>query len=257
VRPEPTLAAVPPPAEWQELAGQVIRDCEARLWQPEGARALAWLREKRGLKDTTIQRFHLGYNPEGQKINGKYWLDRGITVPCVVGGPIWYVKVRLPAKPGELKYRCLTGSKPAALFNAADLAGAPVALLVEGEFDTMLAWQEFRDILPTATLGSATNVPDLATWGRYFLGPEKTLILPDNDEAGWKATETLCQLARFPIIVSLPDGCGCKDLTDFYLTGGDLSAWALNVLDFHDPMPSGGMVEAAPAMGGVVNEQVE
>ncbi len=61
--PQGREAYSPPDAAWQNRMAALLTDCEAALWGSEGERALTWLR-KRGLKDDTIHRFRLGYNPE-------------------------------------------------------------------------------------------------------------------------------------------------------------------------------------------------
>jgi hypothetical protein len=242
--PPPIPAYAPPPAEWQRRAAALVEACETALWSPAGARALAYLRG-RGLQDRTIRRFRLGYRED----------PKGISIPCFAMGSLWYVKFRRAS--GEPKYILLKGSKPAAIFNADDLTGSPIVLYVEGEFDCMLAWQEGFDLLAPATLGSATNVPDLATWGRYFIAPEKSLILPDNDAAGEKAADTLCRYSRFPIIVAFPDA-SIKDTTDFYLAGGGLRGWISEQLALYDPLPLARdlpMVQYALSQGAVISER--
>lgn len=219
---EPTPAAAPPSLEWQRNAAALVSNCEQALWQPVGARALAYL-HRRGLNDATIRRFHLGYREE----------PKGIVIPCFVNGALWYVKFRQPI--GEPKYILLKGSKPATIFNGDDLVNDYPALFVEGEFDCMIAWQEMNELLPIATLGSATNSPDLATWGRYFLTPNKTLILPDNDEAGNKGANTVARYSRYPVLTSLPAG-PWKDPTDYYQAGGNLKTWMLELLNYYDPI---------------------
>lgn len=220
---EPTPAAAPPSPEWQRSAAALVERCENTLWQPQGARALAYL-QRRGLNEKTIRRFHLGYREE----------PKGIVIPCFVNGGLWYVKFRRPV--GEPKYILLKGSKPAAIYNGDDLVNNYPALFVEGEFDCMLGWQEANELLPIASLGSATNDPDLATWGKFFLAPSKTLILPDHDKAGDKGAETIAKYSRFPVLVSLPDG-PWKDVTDFYISGGSLYDWLCDQLDCLERSP--------------------
>lgn len=189
-----------------------------------GSRALVYLRG-RGLQDETIKRFHLGFNLQGRKIDGKFWLDHGITIPGLIHGELWYLKVRRPQ--GDPKYRCMTGSSPAAIYNADALAGASMALFCEGEFDCMIASQEFGDILPAVTLGSSDNMPDLATWGPYLLPLRLLMTTYDSDEAGEKGAAALHALVgERSRPAPLPEGA--KDINDYYLAGGDLLAWLVD-----------------------------
>ena len=229
--PEPAYAA--PGDAWQTAARNVITECEARLWQPAGAKALAYLRG-RGIQDETIKHFRLGFNDQDQHISGDFWLDRGVTIPCEIGGCVWYVKVRRAT--GEPKYRCMGGSKPAALYNAADLVGRDVALFCEGEFDCMIAWQELEGLMPIITIGgAATNKPDLATWGAYLLPLRLILAAYDNDEAGQAGAERLAELAGERVrLVTVPSG---KDINDFHKAGGDVYSWALDAWRWHEASP--------------------
>lgn len=193
------------------------------------------------MKDETIKRFRLGYENTRS----------GVSIPCFVKNRLWYVKFRqLAALP---KYILLKGSKPAAIFNADRLVNSFPCLFVEGEFDCILSDQEFGDMLPVVTIGSATNQPDLAAWGIYLIRPDITYILPDNDEAGELAATTIARSSRNPILASLPDK-GCKDITDYYQAGGNIGRWACNLMEFHGPLPSTweGLAES---IGGIIKKR--
>lgn len=243
--PAPIPAAAPPVEDWQAQSMGFVESCERELWAPGGARALEYL-HKRGLRDETIRRFRLGLHPKDEQVNGNY-TDKGITIPCIVRGRLWYVKIRRPS--GQPKYRCIKGSHPAAVFNAEALESSKMALFVEGEFDCMLAWQEIGDLVPVATVGSSTNKPDLASWGRYFIGLDTTLILPDNDSAGEKGAAIVAEYSRFPVIVGLSDNS--KDLTDFYLAGGSVRGWLEPYLDQYDPVQ---VTDSFPLLTAARNE---
>lgn len=221
-------AYAPPAVEWQAAMRDLAAEAERALWSDDGVKALAWL-HKRGLKDETIKRFHLGFNPVERH---KPFVDRGITIPCFVGGNLWYVKIRRPA--GDPKYRCVGGSRPVALFNADDLQGVDRALLCEGEFDCMTAWQELNDVIACATFGAASNRPDLATWGLYLLPLRQVFVCFDNDanETGWAAALDVCQLLGDAAKLAPPPE-GYKDLNDLYTSGGDLWAWLKHYLNFY------------------------
>jgi hypothetical protein len=186
-----------------------------------------YLRAWRGLEPDTIRRYMLGYNRDGRLLDGTS-CPPGIHIPCMVEGQLWYVKIRLPkatrqvtrlnGKPAP-KYIFLKGSRPA-LFNADALAGARVAVVVEGEFDALLLGQFLPPGWATVTMGGAGNLPG-AAFVPYFLPLERVLLRLDNDAAGddalaaWRGL--LPQAEPLP---PLPGGA--KDVTDFWRAGGDL-----------------------------------
>ncbi len=99
-----------------------------------------------------------------------------------------------------------------------------MALFCEGEFDAMIAAQEFGDVLPAATLGSATNLPDLATWGAYLAPLYVVLTTYDADAAGSAGAQALAALVgERARMAPLPEGV--KDINDYFLAGGDLLKW--------------------------------
>lgn len=211
----------PPPEAWQAAARVVIDKTRAALCQPVGQKALEYLKG-RGLTEKTINYFNLGYST-GQEIEG-LWIPAGVVIPAVINKVVWYVKIRLPAKPGGQKYTGVKGSRPAAIYNGDNLEGADSALFCEGEFDCMIAYQELNDVIPAATMGSATNTPDLATWGPYLL-PLKTIYSAyDHDKAGDSGAARLMELAGERVqLAPLPEGV--KDINDYFKAGGDLWQW--------------------------------
>ena len=247
--PEAQPAATPPGAEWQAAARQVLAECQAALWDPKYRKVLDYL-VLRGLTEQTVKLFGLGYcatgspNQYGREIAG-LWIPRGIVIPGVAKGSIWYLKIRLmpgvPCTcseckkvmpgPGECpncgesnKYRGVKGNRPAAIFNADMLETSDMCLFVEGEFDCMLTHQEIGDQVPVATLGAATNRPDLATWGRFFYGKRAVMLAYDNDQAGDDGAAAIAGLTDAAVLAPLPAG-DWKDVTDFYQAGGKLTEW--------------------------------
>jgi DNA primase len=233
--------ALAPSAAWQQRAQKLVNACQAALWSDAGARARAWLMQ-RGLTDDTVRHWRLGFNPRDQKLCG-LWLPRGIVIPCLVAGELWYVKVRRAG--GQPKYTQVSGGR-IALFGADTLAGRDVAVVAEGEFDAMLLHQEAGDLAGLVTLGSASaRLPDV--WVPYLLGLHKLLVAYDADAAGaegvtmWEALS-----ARTQRLMPLAG----KDVTEFYLSGGDLRAWVRFALanDGYTPRaPAETQVPIAPA----------
>jgi DNA primase len=242
----------PPPGDWQASALQAVEVCQRSLWEPIGEPAQAYL-HARALQDETLHYWRLGYSPGarfGPAGKAGLWVPRGVLIPCLALGQVWYLKVAL--LPGERlrcekcrqpalarqscphcgshnKYRGVKGNRPAAIFGADDLVGVDLALFVEGEFDAMLAWQELRDVISVCTLGSATNQPDLVTWGPYMAPLRLVLAAYDADEAGQRGARALQALSERVRLVSLPSSelsmAGAKDITDFVLQGRELWPW--------------------------------
>lgn len=210
-----------PPGDWQAQALKAIEVCEAKLWTLEGERALSYLRH-RGLMDNTIKHFRLGYSP-GLKI-GEMWIKRGIVIPCKVNNEVWYLKLRLPTKEARKKYDGVRGNRPAAIFNGDDLINFNVALFVEGEIDAMTAWQFLSESMAVCTMGSATTLPDLATWGLYLMGPDVIMAAYDMDQAGEQGLAKLSLMSEKVKLAPLPEG-DWKDVNDYLLAGGDIFEW--------------------------------
>jgi DNA primase len=245
-------AYCPPPEDWQAAALQAVEVCQHNLWEPAGEAAQAYL-HARALQDGTLHYWRLGYSPGarfGSAGGAKLWVPRGVLIPCMALGQVWYLKIAL--LPGERvrcekcrqpamarqpcpqcgalnKYRGVKGNRPAAIFGADDLVGVDLALFVEGEFDAMVAWQELRDVISVCTLGSATNQPDLATWGASMAPLRLVLAAYDADEAGQRGARSLQALSERVRLVGLPAGDPdkgpVKDINDFVLQGGDLWPW--------------------------------
>jgi DNA primase len=203
-------------AAWQDQALDVVSACQATLQSDVAARARAWL-DQRGLTKDTVMRWRLGFNPRDQKLCGLR-VPRGIVIPCLAAGQIWYLKVRRAS--GQAKYSQVSGGQ-VALFGSDTIANHEAVVVTEGEFDAMLLHQEAGDLVGVVTLGSAAaRLPD--AWVPYLLGVQRLLVAYDTDAVGaqgaarWESVSPRAQR-----IVPLSG----KDVTDFYLAGGGLRAW--------------------------------
>lgn len=236
-----TTGYEPPSAEWQQAARLAIAEAQNQLWQSPDV--LDYLRNIRGLSDETIKRFKLGYNPDWRKLDyinpttGKtIWLAPGITIPVEADGALWAVRIR--CRVGNLathlnipddrkhngqplpKYLNLSGSRlNGALFNGDVLNHSDKILIVEGEFDAMLAGQHLPDV-GVVTLGSATGTLS-NRWHKRLLKVDHIAVTLDNDATGKQASEKLSELLNAQAF-RIPDG---KDISDYVMQGGNLSAW--------------------------------
>lgn len=143
----------------------------------------------------------------------------GITLPWFAADTLWAIKVRRAY--GEPKYVQIAGGSAHGLFNADALANHRIALFCEGEFDTLLVQQEAGSLVAPVTLGSAT-ARMTARWYSALVGQGRVYVACDRDEAGRKATQRLLRLSPRFRELRVPQG---KDITDFYLSGGDVYAW--------------------------------
>lgn len=248
-KPHPSVPPYNAPGDaWQAMAIRIIAQAEETLWNPQGTVALDYLRG-RGLREETIRRFRLGYSfgswkeVEGKRIR----IAPGVTIPCMARQRVWYIKVRTlpslcyqcpkckaerdgpgpcgtPGCGGEVpRYLAVSGSMTASLFNAPALLKVPVGLLLEGEFDVMIATQELADLgIGVATMGSASGRPNLGIWGAYLAAPSLLLAAYDNDEAGQRGMEGLARIVPKVRRINPPPA---KDINDFFLAGGNLRAW--------------------------------
>jgi DNA primase len=212
----PQSVSSAPSTAWQQQAQGVSNTCQAVLWSDAGTKARVWL-NRRGLAKDTVRKWRLGFNPGDQKLCG-LWVPRGIVIPCLVAGQIWYLKVRRAS--GQTKYSQVSGGQ-IALFGADTIASHDTVVITEGEFDAILLHQEAGDLVGVVTLGSAAaRLPD--AWVPYLLGMQRLLVAYDTDAAGAEGAAMWESVSpRTQRIVPLSG----KDVTDFHLAGGNLRAW--------------------------------
>jgi DNA primase len=76
----------PPDADWRTRAEEIVKQAENELWSDHGKRALHYLKEQRGLTETTILEARLGYIPGDYR---DWKAIQGLPVPCGITLP-WY-----------------------------------------------------------------------------------------------------------------------------------------------------------------------
>jgi len=206
-----------PTADWIRRASCVVEHYAKLLQSPQGAKARLWL-HNRGLKLETITRWQIGYCPEDGFLHGLK-VHRGITIPWIEEGHVRAIKIRRPnLKP---KYVCVKGSYCRGFFLSQAVQPGFPALVVEGEFDALLGWQEARHLVNVVTLGSAAAYPDRLALQQLLTSPV-ILLCYDNDQAGRTAVHHLQGLSERIRSCRFPQG---KDLTEFFLKGGDIRGW--------------------------------
>ena len=218
---------------WVNTARQFAADCAEALWQDAMAiPALEYL-HKRGLTESTLHAFGIGFNPKDQWGIPQAWgldegdqifLPRGIVIPCHSDDNLEYIKVR--RSQGANKYQLIRGSHPY-LFGASSYHSAMIAFLFESELDACLAWQTGLT-LGYGALPAGQVIKD--EYVKYFKGVDDLIVAYDQDEPGQKAADKLVMLSRnIHKAGPLPEP-GCKDLTEFYQHTGnpdDVLDWLL------------------------------
>ena len=231
--PEPERLTAPCGA-WQDRGIAFVMTCQAALWAPDGARALAWLRDRRGLSDDVIGLSMLGYNAQDRRDDravwglapalgddGKpkqVWLPRGVVIPWEFDGSLWRVNVRRPV--GDPKYIGPAGWSNG-LYGADALRCDRSVLLVEGELDALTVRQHAGDLVTPVATGS-TGGARRVMWLSRLAACARVLVAFDSDPAGDEAAQywldALPNAARW----RAPWG---KDANELATAGGDVRAW--------------------------------
>jgi DNA primase len=245
----------PPVSAWQVEMEAACRRAQAYLFSnaQDARAALDWL-QKRGLNRNNLVRAGIGCNPSWQqtrlreKDTGKYVsIAPGILIPCTVDNVLWSVHVRILEeglaghRTGEKsyslpKYLYVRGSKTGVLYNGDALHDDCTVLIVEGEFDALLAQQELGNQAVVVTLGSAANrLPH--RWLERLKAARNVFSCLDRDEAGARATAHLADLlgAKHHVL-HLPAG---KDITEFVVNhAGSLKHWWRLQAALYEPIPT-------------------
>ena len=207
-----------------EILALTARFFEHALHQSDGAEALAYLRQQRGLEEATIQKFQLGFAPGGWQTLYGYLVDQkrypvelvenaGLIVPRSKGSG-YYDRFRdrlmIPIRDAQSRVigfggRALGDEKPkylnspdTELFDKGktlyglDLARAAIAkadraIVVEGYFD-VIALHAAGMENAVAALGTALNAAQVRQLLRYTES-KQILLNFDADAAGVKAAE--------------------------------------------------------------------
>lgn len=227
IRPQPPrpfipLADDPPPTTWQAAAWDVALHAEDTLWSPRGDRARQYLHQ-RGLSAPTIRDARLGFIPGGPSEWRKLFglnVPCGILIPWLVESDLWQLKVRRAA--GSVKYQQVAGGSNRGLYRADRIRPGDTVLIVEGEFDALIAAQCTR-LVKTVALGSASNTLRPRWLDRLILA-ERIYARLDDDGAGKSAAQRLSRLSAR--IQPVQDALAHKDINEFYLAdSAACAAW--------------------------------
>jgi hypothetical protein len=225
-------------------AVKLVEDAEKRLWTPEGANALAYLRG-RGLSDATIKAARLGRTP-GVAIPVRdgtaFWTVEGITIPWLDRDRLAMVQIRR-RKGEEPKYVRAFAEDPSIYPTPEAVRPGKPLVIVEGEFDALLLGQALGELAAVMTLGSASSRPKGAIYLAMLRCP-RWYVATDADPAGDKAASGWPEHA---IRVRPPSG---KDWTDAHKAGIDLRRWWIDHLDATEtPGPPNPDVSKVPPSG--------
>ena len=259
-RPRPPAASPPANAPEQPArqasglpladALKLVEDAAARLWTPEGADALAYLRG-RGLTEATIKTARLGWTPEVTLPTAdgvRFWRASGVVIPWLDGDRLCLVKIRQP-EGKRPKYVEAYRDRPA-MFPAPSVVrpGKPL-VVVEGEFDCLLLAQELADLAAVVTLGTCIGPPRGIDLLAMLSAPTWSLA-HDADDAGDKAASGWPARA---IRVRPPLG---KDWTDAHLAAIDLRRWWIEQ-EFADEFDREERAAVMEFDGGLTREAAE
>ena len=224
---EPRKAAFPP-AAWSEKAERFVKRARKDLLS-----AMPFL-SARGIKQETVQRACLGWNPvdvyeqrlswglpEEHRNDGRprhIWIPAGLVIPMLRDGQVVRLRIRRPE--GEPRYVVVPGSFMGPILWTTEIR---LAVIVESELDGLLLYQEAGDMMNVVALGSAQGRPDDVTV-RLLEHMDIILVALDFDEAGGKAAWQWWRKAYPEKVVRWPVPEG-KDPGDYFKSGGSVRAW--------------------------------
>ncbi|GIK67131.1 MAG: hypothetical protein BroJett018_49250 [Chloroflexota bacterium] len=241
-----------PSRAWQSAVSDFLTHAQHTLWYTRaGDHARAYL-ESQGYLPTTIESRGLGLNLGWRRLEipdepEPIWVAPGILYPWRQSGTLYGVKIRLPyhrndqpddlarrlnLPPGPMKYMQIKGSCLSQTWYGDIINPALPLILVEGEKDRDNLAQIAADQFNVITLGSATGrIPD-SLWPHLRQAAWIAIVL-DNDTAGQSNAVRLADHLNSRLLdspaftVALPTAD--KDLTDWLLSGADLSSWLSNL----------------------------
>ena len=152
----------PEPASGLPLADalQLVEDAAERLWTPEGADALAYLKG-RGLTEATIKAARLGWTPRVSipvKDGTRFWKPRGSSSRGWIA-TAWRWSRSASPRGASRSTPKRTATAPRSFQPPRWFDLASRWSIVEGEFDALLLGQELADLAAVVTLGVHRPAP--------------------------------------------------------------------------------------------------
>lgn len=160
--------------------------------------------KKRGLTTETIEYFKLGYDKE----------KNAISIPIMKENEVVNIKYRF-ITPRDIKYTQEKGCEvwlfnEDGLFHGKKKGGV---LIVEGEFDCMMAWQEgFKN-----TISPASGKDSYGVWIELLDSIKRVFIAYDNDKPGRQASKDLAERVGVDKSWDIIYPEGVKDANEFFL----------------------------------------
>jgi DNA primase len=213
----PAKAPTPTPESPKGLglddASALVSEAAQRLWGPDGAEALAYLR-RRGLTDATIADALLGWTPGitlPTRDGGRAFQARGVVIPWFDADRLVKVAIRQPDG-NKPKYVAAFTDGPRVYAGTEAIRPGYPLVICEGELDCLILSQQIGDLAAVVTPGGASARPtadilvDLMPAAPWFAAH-------DTDGAGDRAASDWPRAIRVR-----PPGPG-KDWTDAHMSG--------------------------------------
>jgi hypothetical protein len=210
----------------RQEAERLVADASERIWKPEGAAALAYLRG-RCLTNSTIRAARLGWTPRAMLPTAdgiRYWRATGIVIPWFDGDRLCLVKIRQPdgRKP---RYAEAHRDRPRFFPGLEAIRPGVTLVMTEGELDALLLGQELAELAAVVTLGPASSIrPEPAILGMMLSAPVWYLAT-DADDAGESAASGWPPRAR-----RVRPPAPAKDWTEAAQAGVNLRRWWTDLL---------------------------
>lgn len=214
---------------WQQRARIMAQACHKELI--ERPDLLTWLEAERGINRFTVDKFLIGFNPNGKYSPKKLWgtandpyIARGLVIPRLqLDGAITGINIRqfkqsdnaplIVTTDPDKRYLQVAGGKntPWLLSNH----HAPL-IIAESELDALLLWQELDlFVRPLAMLTAGAKPDPRAKAGTV-------LYSMDFDKAGINSFATW--YAHNASTLAYPPNTG-KDISEMFKAGKDLFSW--------------------------------
>jgi len=218
---------------WQAKAAAFVEHAHKALLSNKDQLSIL---AERGIREETVRRFRLGWNPKdlwrarktwGLEEGKKLYFPAGLVIPHIVDAEVLRIRFRRAElkRPGDARYIVLAGSNMAAMVipPVPSPRGERAQVVVESELDALLIAQDAGDLVGVVSLGNSTARPDRAA--REVLDRAACILVAlDSDPAGAKAwtwwTTHFTQADRWPV----PRG---KDPGEYHKAGGNIREWIL------------------------------